>query len=221
MSRPALVTSVCLLALAIGAGAAALAPAYTSDRPQRRHVRALQEPDNRTIWEVTALEPGIDLGPGAPPGWTRQTNAAPTSVPWGRFRDPFVFRATGIPLGAVPADLAGFSIKPFEGGTEVALTIIPKRKSLAISFVLPAGAVPLTSTFPGAERLGQWTATFIAPPAEGIAWRATFSRTDAARLQDMRVAVTDSGFSDGPAGNACPAGCPRSTRSGPPPPPGW
>ena len=64
VSRPALVTSVCLLALAIAAGAAALAPAYTSDRPQRRHVRALQEPDNRTIWEITALEPGIDLAPG-------------------------------------------------------------------------------------------------------------------------------------------------------------
>jgi len=197
VSRPALVTGVCLLAVAVAAGAAALAPAYTSEHPLRRHIRALQEPDGRTIWEITSLEPGIDLGPRAPAGWTRATTAVPASVPWGRFRDPFVFRASGIPLGAVPADIAGFTIKPFEGGSEVSVTIIPRRRSLAISFVLPAGLTPLTSSFPGAERLGQWTATFIAPPPEGIAWRATFRSADAARLRDLRVAVTDSGFPDG------------------------
>ena len=197
VSRPALVTGVCLLAVAIATGAAALAPAYTSEHPLRRHIRALQEPDNRTIWEITSLEPGVDLGPGAPGGWTRQTNTAPASVPWGRFRDPFVFRATGIPLGPSPAQVAGFTIKPFEGGAEVSATIIPRRRSLAISFVLPAGLTPLTSSFPGAERLGQWTATFIAPPPEGIAWRSTFSAADARRLRDLRIAITDSGFPDG------------------------
>lgn len=197
ITRPALVTAFCLLAVAIAAGAAALAPAYTSERPLRRHVRALQETDNRTIWEVTSLEPGVDLGPGAPGTWTRETNAAPASVPWGRFRDPFVFRATGIPIGPVPADVAGFTIKPFEGGAEVSITIVPRNKSLAISFVLPAGIAPLTSSFPGAERLGQWTATFVAPPPEGIAWRATFSSADAARLRGLRVAIADSGFPGG------------------------
>lgn len=195
--RPGLVTGLCLLVVAVAAGTAALATAYTSERPLRRHIRALQEPDNRTIWEITSLEPGIDLGPGAPPGWTRVTNAAPASVPWGRFRDPFVFRTTGIPLGPVPADIAGFTITPFEGGSEASVTIVPRRRSLAVSFVLPAGLTPLTSTFPGAARLGQWTATFIAPPSEGIAWRATFRAADAARLRDLRVAVTDSGFPDG------------------------
>jgi peptidase M28-like protein len=209
VSRPALVTGVCLLAVAVAAGAAALAPAYTSEHPLRRHIRALQEPDGRTIWEVTSLEPGIDLGPGAPAGWTRATTAVPASVPWGRFRDPFVFRATGIPLGAVPAELAGFTIKPFEGGSEVSVTIIPQRRSLAISFVLPAGLTPLTSSFPGAERLGQWTATFIAPPPEGIAWRATFHSADAARLRELRVAVTDSGFPDGQGWQRLPGWLPQ------------
>src|SRR5262245_24656084 len=197
VTRPALVTGLCLLAVAVAAGAAALAPAYTSEHPLRRHIRVLQERDNRTIWEITSLEPGIDLGTGAPGVWTRATNAVPASVPWGRFRDPFVFRATGIPLGPVPADIAGFTIKPFEGGAEVSVTMIPKRRSLAMSFVLPAGVTPLTSSFPGAERLGQWTATFIAPPPEGIAWRAPFHSADAARLRDLRVAVTDAGFPDG------------------------
>jgi len=197
LARPALVTALCLLTVAVATSAAALAPAYTSERPQRRHIRALQETDDRTIWEVTSLEPGLDLGPGAPGGWTRQGNGVPTSVPWGRFRDPFVFRATGIPLGPAPADVAGLTIKPFEGGSEVSVTIVPRSKSLAISFVLPAGVSPLTSSFPGAERLGQWTATFIAPPPEGIAWRATFSSGDATRLRGLRVAITDSGFPGG------------------------
>ncbi len=94
LARPALVTALCLLTVAVATGAAALAPAYTSERPLRRHIRALQETDNRTIWEVASLEPGLDLGPDAPGGWTRQSNAVPASVPWGRFRDPFVFRAT-------------------------------------------------------------------------------------------------------------------------------
>ena len=62
---------------------------------------------------------------------------------------------------------------------------------------VPTGVTPLTSSFPGAERLGQWTATFIAPPPEGIAWRATFRSADAARLRDLRLAITDSGFPDG------------------------
>jgi hypothetical protein len=197
VTRPALVTALCLLTVAVAAAAAALAPAYTTERPLRRHVRALQEADSRTIWEVTSLEPGVDLGPGAPGTWTRQTTAAPASVPWGRFRDPFVFRATGIPLGPVPADVAGFTIKPFEGGAEASITIVPRNKGLAISFVLPAGIAPLTSSFPGAERLGQWTATFIAPPPDGIAWRATFSSADAARLRGLRVAITDAGFPGG------------------------
>ena len=69
--------------------------------------------------------------------------------------------------------------------------------------------MPLTSTFPGAERLGQWTATFIAPPAEGIAWRATFSSADATRLQDLRVAVTDSGFPDGTGWQRLPGWLPQ------------
>ena len=197
VGRPALVTGLCLLAVAIAAGSAALAPAYTSERSLRRHIRVLQEPDNKTIWEVTSLEPGLDLGPGAPTTWTRVTNAAPTSVPWGRFRDPFVFRTTGVQLGPIPADIAGFTIRPFEGGAEVSVTIIPHRRSLAISFVLPAGMTPLTSNFPGAERLGQWTATFIAPPADGIAWRATFGKADTAPLRQLRVAITDSGFPGG------------------------
>ena len=69
MRRPALVTALCLSTIAVAIAASALAPAYTYERPLRRHVRALQEPDSSTaLWEVASIEPGLDLAAGRPPG---------------------------------------------------------------------------------------------------------------------------------------------------------
>jgi hypothetical protein len=62
---------------------------------------------------------------------------------------------------------------------------------------MPAGITPARSSLPGALRLGRWTATFIAPPADGIVWRASFPASDAGRIQDIRVVVTDFGFPGG------------------------
>ena len=81
-----------------------MAPAYTYEQPLRRHVRALQEPDSgAAIWEIASIEPGLDVAPGAPTGWTIQKDVAHVSIPWGRFNDPFVFRTNGEPLGPAPA----------------------------------------------------------------------------------------------------------------------
>src|SRR4029077_6429941 len=89
LRRPTFVTAICLTAIAIGTGAAALAPAYSYEHPLRRHVRALQEPDTgAAIWEIASIEPGLDLAPGAPTGWTIQKDVAHVSIPWGRFSDP-------------------------------------------------------------------------------------------------------------------------------------
>ena len=118
--RPSLVTALCLLAVAITGGFAATAPAYTFDQPLRRHVRALQEADGTAaIWEVASIEPGLDLAPGAPGGWSRQSSAAPASIPWGRLAHPFVFRTTGPSLGPAPVDIAGFTVAPVQAGVEV------------------------------------------------------------------------------------------------------
>jgi peptidase M28-like protein len=196
--RPSLVTALCLLLVAIATGVAALAPAYTYERPLRRHVRALQEPDSPTaIWEVASNEPGVDLAVGAPIGWTLQKDAVIANIPWGRFGNPFVFRARAESLGPAPADVAGFAITPGQATVDVSASVVPRRGGLAISFVLPPGLSPSRSNFPGASRLGQWVATFVAPPPEGIAWRATFAATDAARLGAIRIVVTDSGFPGG------------------------
>jgi hypothetical protein len=196
--RPALLTAALLILIAIATAVAVLAPGYTYERPLRRHVRALQEPDSATsIWEIASIEPGVDLAAGAPIGWTRQTDAVAVSVPWGRFNHPFVFRTRTEPLGPAPADVTGFMITPTGTGVDLSVSVVPRRPAVAISFVLPSGLVPSRSSLPGALRLRQWVATFVAPPREGIAWRATFDGTAASRLNDLRVIVTDSGFPGG------------------------
>ena len=208
--RPSFVTAMCLLSIAMTAGFAAVAPAYTFDQPLRRHVRALQEADGMAaIWEVASIEPGLDLAPGAPEGWSRQSTAAPASIPWGRLAHPFVFRTTGPSLGPAPIDIAGFTVTPVQAGVELTLTAVPRRAGLAVSFVLPAGITPARSSLPGALRLGRWTAVFIAPPAEGVVWRASFARIDATRLRDVHVAVTDFGFPGGTGWQRLPAWLPQ------------
>ena len=210
MRRPALVTALSLSTIATAIAASALAPAYTYERPLRRHVRALQEPDSaNALWEVASIEPGLDLAAGAPTGWTLQTDAAPASIPWGRFSNPFVFRTRAEPLGPPPADVTGLTITPAQGSVDASVSVVPRRGALAISFVLPSGLTPSRSNFPGAMRLGRWVATFIAPPPEGIAWRATFSAAEVARIGDLRIVVTDSGFPGGTGWQRLPAWLPQ------------
>jgi len=52
-------------------------------------------------------------------------------------------------------------------------------------------------------------ATFVAAPAEGVAWRATFAGTDTARMRDIRIVVTDSGFPGGGGWQRLPAWLPQ------------
>jgi hypothetical protein len=208
--RPALVTGLSLTMVAIATGVAALAPAYTYEHPLRRHVRALQERDSPTaIWEIASIEPGVDLAVGAPVGWTLQKDAVSANIPWGRFSNPFVFRTRAESLGPAPADVTGFTITPGQGTVDISTSVVPRRSALAISFVLPSGLAPSRSNLPGALRLGQWVATFVAPPAEGIAWRATFTAADTPRLADVRVVVTDSGFPGGIGWQRLPAWLPQ------------
>ena len=193
--RPSVLTAVLLIFISVTAGLAYAAPAYTFDQPLRRQVRALQEAGSESAtWEVASVEPGLDLAPGAPGAWTRQLTSTPSSIPWGKLPQPYVFRTTAPGLGAAPVDIAGFTIEPANDGLEATATVIPKHPGLVVSFVLPAGLAPVRSSIPGALRLGQWTATFVAPPAEGIAWRARFSSADPARLRDVRIVVTEAGI---------------------------
>ncbi len=208
--RPSIVTTACLAAVAIAAGAAYAAPAYTPDQPLRRHVRALQEPGQTTaIWEVGSNEPGLDLAPGAPGGWTPRNDAPRTSVPWGRLADPFVFRTDGPALGPAPVDIAGFTARAVEGGAELSFTVVPRAPGLTVAFVLPAGLTPARSSLPGVPRLGRWAAVYVAPPREGILWRASFRDATPDQLRGVRVAVTDVGFPGGEGWQRLPGWLPQ------------
>jgi hypothetical protein len=208
--RPSLVTTVLLIATVTAAGLAYAAPAYTSEQPLRRYARALQEAGSpAATWEVASIEPGLDLEAGAPEGWSRQGTAPPGNIPWGRFVHPFVFRTTSAPLGPPPIDVTGFTLSPLEAGTELTLNVVPRRTGLTVAFILPAGLSPARTSLPGIQRLGRWTAVYIAPPLEGIAWRASFRGAELDRLRDVRVAVVEPGFPGGAGWQRLPAWLPQ------------
>jgi len=193
--RPSLTTALCLFAVAVTAGCAYVAPAYTHDEPLRRHVRALQESDGLGVWEVASLEPGLDLSEGGPAGWMPASTAAPATVPVRRLPHPFVFRTIGPAVGPVPITLAALAVEPVAAGTELSVTVVPRYPGLVVSFVLPSGLEPARSNLPGVLRLGRWTATYVAPPPEGVMFRASFGAVDASRLKDLRVLATAEGSS--------------------------
>lgn len=212
LRRPVVVTTLCFLALVASAALAYVAPAYTSERPLRRYVRALQEADGRTVvWEVASVEPGLDLEAGAPEGFTVAGATPAASVPWGRFPHPFVFRTTGQSLGPAPMAVAGFVIQPLADGIEMRVTAVPNEPGLRVSFVLPEGIVPARSSLPGIRRLGRWTATYIAPPPDGIVWQASFRGVSTERLRDTKIAVTSYGFPGGAGWQRLPAWLPQTT----------
>lgn len=212
LRRPVAVTTLCFLALVASAALAYVAPAYTSERPLRRYVRALQEADGRTaVWEVASVEPGLDLEAGAPEGFTVAGAPPAASVPWGRFPHPFVFRTTGQSLGPAPMAVAGFVIQPLADGIEMRVTAVPNEPGLRVAFVLPEGIVPARTSLPGFRRLGRWTATYIAPPPEGIVWQASFRGVSTERLRDTKIAVTSYGFPGGAGWQRLPAWLPQTT----------
>lgn len=192
--RPSLVTALLLILVVIAIALAYTAPAYTDEQPLRRSARALQEAGAPTsTWEVASLEPGLDLGPTAPVGWTPDSSAAAGSVPWGRYRMPFVFRSAQPSIGPPPADISSFTVMPLEAGHELTVTVVPHRGGLRFAFVLPEGITPARSNLPGIVRLRRWTATYFAAPADGVRFTASFSGIDPARLLDVRVVVTEGG----------------------------
>ena len=212
LPRPWAITTAILVALTATFGAAYAAPAYTQEQPLRRYVRALQDGDARTAtWEVASVEPGLDLAPDAPGEWTpTDGGAASTSIPWGRYSFPFVFRAEGPSLGPAPAALGSFEIKPLTDGSQLSISVIPREPGLLVTFVLPAGITPARSSLPGAVRLGHWTATYVAIPAEGIAWEASL-RTPPSSLNDVSVAVTSARFPGGTGWQGLPAWLPQDS----------
>jgi Peptidase family M28 len=193
--RPSLATAFCLFAVAVTAGFAYLAPAYTHEQPLRRYLRVVHEADRPTQWEVASVEPGLDLAEGAPSGWTagpRPPNAF--SVPIRNLQYPFVFHTAGPAVGPAPIGIAALSVQPLTAGIELTVTVVPRDPGLVISFMLPAGIQPARASLPGIVRLGRWTATYVAPPPDGVNFRASFGSVDRGRLKELRILATTRGF---------------------------
>ena len=166
-----------------------------------------------SVWQVGSLEPGLDLGDGAPGIWTpgtpddheRPVGALAATVRLQHYR-PSARRAaasTSPPLE--PTGTYGGTNSPCHGAA-AGIRDSHLRSSCRQSSRRgqPAGRV----------RSGRWTATFVAPPPEGIAWgRPSPARRPSASAA-MRVAVTSARVPGGEAGSACRRGCRRSGWSG-------
>ena len=210
LARPKLVTAVCLLAVAVTATMAYRAPAYTREQPLRRQARAFQEAGAaESIWQVSSTEPGLDLADDAPGLWMPGPSQKGTSVPWPALREPFVFSGTGPVLGPAPASISSFGIEDVPGGLEVSITVVPSEPGITVTFLLPQGATPARSSIPGTARARRWTAIYVAPPPDGIAFRASFTGVTAERLRETQVAVTSARLPGGDGWQRLPAWLPQ------------
>jgi hypothetical protein len=208
--RPSIVTAALLVAVVVTAGFANAAPDYTFNQPQRRYFRVLTEPGAATsTFEVGSQEPGLDLDAAAPGGWFRATDAPKTTVPFGVFGPPYVFRTTASSPGSAPATVGGFTLKPIAAGTEVTMTIVPQSPGLTAAFVLPEGVVPSRSNLPGLVVRGQWRAAYIAVPADGVTWRASFKSGLESRLTATQAVILSSRVPGGGGWQSLPAWLPQ------------
>lgn len=190
--RPTVLTTVLLIAVSVTGGLAYNAPAYTSERPLRRHVRMIQDgAAAQAIWEVGSVEPGLDLGDDAPRGFTPAADEVSGSgIPWGRLTFPFVFRTAAAAAGPPPASISQFTRAALDQGIETSVTVTPRQPGVIVTFVLPETIVPARSNLPGIVRRGHWSATYVAPPPEGVSWRASFARVPPDGLDSLRIVAT-------------------------------
>ena len=208
--RPSAITALCLLAVAVTVALAYRAPAYTAAEPMRRDVRVFQDDGAKVaVWQVGSNEPGLDLAEGGPTDWTLGRVDHPTSIPRSLFRNPFVFTGTSLPLGAAPAQITSLTTPQVTGGLELVIAVVAREPGVSIAFVLPAGVTPARSSLPGVLRQGRWTAMYIAPPPEGIAFRASFTGVTAEQLRATRVAVNSPRLPGGTGWQSLPAWLPQ------------
>jgi hypothetical protein len=210
LPRPALVTAVWLVFVAVTIGFAYWSPAYTYAQPQRRLARVLIEPAASTaIYEVASHEPGLDLDPSAPQGWYRTVDAPPVSIPFAPYRLPYVFRTTAPSPGSAPASVGEFTVKPLAAGSELTVSVVPTQPGLTAVFTLPEGIVPARSNLPGLVVRGRWRAVYIAVPADGVTWRASFKAGVEEKLANTKAAILSSRFPGGTGWQSLPPWLPQ------------
>ena len=213
LRRPWLVTAFLLLATVAATGAAYIAPAYTPEQPLRRY-RPRAAGRRRAIRDLGGRVGGARARsrvPMRPGDGCRPTSSPPTSVPWGGSASRSCSGRRGRRSGPAPASVAAFTVKPLADGQQVTLSVVPREPGVTVTFVLPAGVSPARSSLPGLPRLGRWTASFIAPPPEGISWEASFRGASPEQLREIRIAISSSRLPGGTGWQSLPGWLPQET----------
>ncbi len=210
LGHPVVVTTAALLSVAVTAPLTYLAPAYTYEQPLRREALAFQEAGApESLWQVGSTEPGLDLADDAPGLWRPGRPQFETSIPWGVLREPFVFSTAAPALGPAPAEIASLTLQDVAGGIELAIAVVPKEPGITVAFVLPPGAIPARANLPGAVRSGRWIASYVAPPPDGVLFRASFTGVTAERLRETGVAAVSPRFPGGDGWQRLPGWMPQ------------
>ena len=195
--RPSLMTALLLLAVSVTAGAARTSrPAYTYEQPLRRYVRALQEaaaPARRLGGRVGRA--GLDLGDGAPGGWTPSATRRRRASRGARLPYPFVFRTTAPPLGPAPVAIAAFPTTPVAGGVELTVTVVPAEPGLWRVVRAARRAHAGRSNLPGVRGSGAGRRPTSLRLPKGVTFRASFRGRGRRGPARTAVVVTTSGAS--------------------------
>lgn len=196
---PGLTTGIWLLLLAITAGLAYTAPAYTHERSLRRQVRYINDAVSRqAFWEIGSNEPGLDVDAdkGAPRDWQTVSASPPTALPLRPLSGPFVFRTSALADSQPPGSVRT-TMTPSEHSLRVEITLVPSEPGLTTSFAMPPRLIPSEPNLVGTLRNGRWTATYVAPPLEGVTFRATFAGATPEIFRDAIVLLQSAGLPDG------------------------
>ncbi|MBI4475930.1 MAG: M28 family peptidase, partial [Acidobacteria bacterium] len=208
--QPSLTTGIWLLLIVISAGFAYAAPAYTHERSLRRDVRYINDGvGRRAFWEIASNEPGLDVDlANGPQGWQPVSDPPPASFPVRRLLAPFAFRTAALADSPPPAVIRA-TMTPSDRGLQAEITVVPTEAGLTVSFALPPRLLPSGPNLAGVIRNGRWTATYVAPPPEGVTFRALFAGTSEETLRDAAVLVQSAGLPDGAGWQRLPAWLPQ------------
>jgi Peptidase family M28 len=196
------VTSVILLGVVAASWVIAVEPSYTSERPERRALRYVEDLVQRQSWweagthERSLVPTGTEKD--GPRGW-QPMNAEPAAATLLRpVRAVFVYRAEATGLVAPPLDVHT-TTQPVEGTADVYVdtTVLPNLEGTGVAFVLPAGVAPVEASLNGVVRDRRWRAAMLPVPASGLTLRVRVSQASLQQWADARVVATVHGVPGG------------------------
>ena len=229
------ITAGLLLVLTGAFAAAYVAPAYTSDRPQRRSLRYVHDVGHGAFWELDGNEPGPGVAEDhGPTGWYaalrerraerrtedligreqrfRRQRGLPDLDVGTREERREIFERTARPFryrAAAPLAPAPATVEArldtHADEAELSVTVRPTEPETTISLILPIVLRPLRSNVPGTVRLLGWRATYIPPLGGSATFQIVLGKDRLDELKDARVVVSRTGLPGAEPGSPLPA----------------